>query len=310
MPAEKSRGAIPNSADRKYDCIVAGEANVDLILQSVPPLAWNKEKTFAGFEMILGGSSAITAFNLAKLGPRVSFVGVIGRDPLGDFVEARLAAASVDLSHWKRSNREKTGITVWHANSKGQRAGLTYPGTIPLLKAADVTRALLLQARHLHVGHYFLLQQFHKQAAHLFRTAKELGLTTSLDCNYDPEEKWDSGIRAVLRYTDIFFPNETEAKRLTGVKSVETAAMLLSKMARVVVVKLGAKGALAHTAGETIRMPARKVRVVDTTGAGDSFNAGYLARFLSGGNITQCLTAGITAAARCVTRVGGTAGFE
>lgn len=296
--------------EKPIDCIVAGEANADLILQRVPPLAWNKEKTCAGFDLILGGSSSITAFNLAKLGPRVSFVGVIGRDPLGDFVEARLTAASVDLSHLKRSNTEKTGATIWHSNSKGQRAGLTYPGTIPLLKAADVGRDLLAQARHLHVGHYFLLREFHKQAARLFRTAKELGLTTSLDCNYDPEEKWDSGIRGVLRYTDIFFPNETEAKRLTGVSSVDRAAKLLSTMARVVVVKLGAKGALVHAEGKIIRKPARKVRAVDTTGAGDSFDAGYLARFLNGGTAVQCLTAGIAAAARCVTRVGGTAAFE
>jgi sugar/nucleoside kinase (ribokinase family) len=310
MPAEKPRRAVQSAADRECDCIVAGEANADLILQRVPALEWNKEKTFAGFDLILGGSSAITAFNLAKLGSRVSFVGVIGRDPLGDFVEARLTAASVDLSHLKRSNREKTGITIWHSNSKGQRAGLTHPGTIPLLKAADVTRDLLARARHLHVGHYFLLSRFHKHAARLFRTAKELGLTTSLDCNYDPEEKWDSGVRGVLRYTDIFFPNETEAKRLTGVESVDAAAKLLSKMARVVVVKLGAKGALVHAEGKTIRKPARKVHVVDTTGAGDSFNAGYLARFLAGGTVVQSLDAGIAAAARCVTRVGGTAAFE
>jgi sugar/nucleoside kinase (ribokinase family) len=299
MPTEKS-----------IDCIVAGEANADLILQDVPPLEWNKEKTFAGFELILGGSSAITAFNLAKLGARVSFVGMIGRDPLGDFVAARLVAASIDLSHLRRANREKTGITVWHSNLKRARAGLTYPGTIPLLEAADVKKELLERARHLHVGHYFLLQNFHKQAARLFQTAKALGLTTSLDCNYDPAEKWDSNIRDVLRHTDIFFPNETEAKRLTGARSVPQAAKLLGEVTPVIVVKLGAQGALVYRAGKTLRVLARKVHVVDTTGAGDSFNAGYLACFLKGGGIRQCAAAGIAAAARSVTRLGGTAAFE
>jgi sugar/nucleoside kinase (ribokinase family) len=296
--------------ERPIDCVVAGEANADLIMQGVPALEWNKEKTFAGFDLILGGSSAITAFNLAKLGASVSFVGVIGRDALGDFVRGRLAAASIDLSHLKRVNRERTGITVWHSNLKGQRGGLTYPGTIPLLQANDVKSVLLAQTRHLHVGHYFLLEKIHQQAARLFRVAKELGLTTSLDCNYDPKEKWDSGIREVLRYTDIFFPNETEAKRLSGSRSVQSAAKLLGAMARVVVVKLGAQGALAYTEGKTILKPARKVHVVDTTGAGDSFNAGYLARFLVGGSVAQCMSAGIAAASRCVTRVGGTAAFE
>ncbi len=299
MPAEKS-----------IDCIVAGEANVDLILQDVPALEWHKEKTFRGFDLILGGSSAITAFNLAKLGAHVSFVGVIGRDPLGDFVEARLAAASIDLSQAKHAKREKTGITIWHSNSKGARAGLTYPGTIPLLQATDVKRELLERARHLHVGHYFLLEKFHKQAARVFQTAKELGLTTSLDCNYDPTEKWDSGIRDVLRYTDIFFPNETEARRLTGCRSTTAAAKVLGKLTPTVAVKLGAQGALVYSAGTTLRAPARKVHVVDTTGAGDSFNAGYLARFLKGGNVSECARAGIAAAARSLSRIGGTAAFE
>lgn len=296
--------------ERPIDCVVAGEANVDLILRDVPSLEWNKEKTFAGFDLILGGSSAITAFNLAKLGAAVSFVGVIGLDALGDFVQRRLATASIDLSYMKRVNGERTGITIWHSDRKGKRAGLTYPGTIPLLQANQVKRELLVRSRHLHVGHYFLLEKIHEQAPRLFRTAKELGLTTSLDCNYDPKEIWNSGIRDVLRYVDIFFPNETEAKRLTGSRSAQSAAKELGAMASVVVVKLGGKGALAYTEGKTIREAARKVHVVDTTGAGDSFNAGYLARFLTGGSVSQCMGAGISAASRCVTRAGGTAAFE
>jgi len=298
------------AAEKSIDCIVAGEANVDLILQDVPPLEWNKEKTFGGFELILGGSSAITAFNLAKLGMRISFVGVIGCDALGDFVQARLASASVNLSHLKRAQRERTGITVWHSDWKKRRAGLTYLGAISQLQAADVSRELLARARHLHVGHYFLLEKFHKQAARLFRTAKELGLTTSLDCNYDPGEKWDSGICDVLRSTDIFLPNEAEARRLTGSRSAAAAARVLGGMARIVVIKRGVQGALVYSEGKTTRKPAKKVHAVDTTGAGDSFNAGYLARFLSGGTVDQCASAGIAAAARCVMRVGGTAAFE
>ncbi len=298
------------AAEKFIDCIVAGEANVDLILHGVPPLEWSKEKTFADFDLVLGGSSAITAFNLAKLGTRVSFIGVVGRDTFGDFIEHRLASASVDLSRLKRAKREKTGITIWHSNVRKQRAGLTAPGTIPLLRGADIEEEWLARARHLHVGHYFLLEKLHSRAAAVFRAAKRLGLTTSLDCNYDPTEKWDSRIRDVLRYTDIFLPNEEEAKHLTGQKSAFAAAKALAELAGTVVVKRGAEGVLVYGKDGVIQKQAKRIAVVDTTGAGDSFNAGFLSQFLKGRTTDQCAAAGIAAASRCVTRVGGTAGFE
>jgi sugar/nucleoside kinase (ribokinase family) len=150
----------------------------------------------------------------------------------------------------------------------------------------------------------------HKDAAKLFRKAKQLGLTTSVDCNYDPAERWDSGLRDVLRYTDIFFPNEDEARFLTGKKSPEDAARELGKLASTVVVKLGAKGALVYNGGSSFQVKAVKTGVVDATGAGDSFDAGFLSRFLRGGSLRECARAGASAGARCVTRVGGTAAFE
>ena len=296
--------------EKSIDCIVAGEANVDLILHDVPALAWGKEKTFPSFDLVLGGSSAITAFNLAKLGARVSFIGVVGPDVFGDFIEHRLQAASVDLSRFRRAEDEKTGITIWHSNLLKKRAGLTAPGTIPMLRAADIDPKWLARARHLHIGHYFLLEKLHSRAAAIFRTAKQLGLTTSLDCNYDPTEKWDSHIREVLRYTDIFFPNEDEARQLTRKKSALASAEDLAGLAAIVAVKLGSKGVVVYSRAGIIRKPAKKVRVVDTTGAGDSFNAGFLSHFLKGSSLDACATAGIVAASRCVTRAGGTAAFE
>jgi sugar/nucleoside kinase (ribokinase family) len=260
-------------------------------------------------ELALGGSSAITAFNLSSLGAKVGFIGVIGTDAFGRFVQERLTAAGVDLRFLRQSTREKTGITVWFDRS-GKRAGVTYLGTIPLLRPADIPLDQLKRARHFHVGHYFLLKNLHAGAPSVFAEAKRLGLTTSLDCNYDPAEKWDSNIRRVLPYVDIFFPNEQEASRLTGCKSAENAAKELGKLARTVAVKLGARGVLVFNEGEIFRIPALKVRAVDTTGAGDSFNAGFLARFLQGASIRECAQAGVAAAAQCVRKMGGTAAFE
>jgi len=296
-------------ADRPLDCLVAGEANADLLIDGIARLEFEKEKLATDMHLVLGGSSSIFAFNLARLGAKVGFAGVVGDDFFGHFVEERLRWAGVDTRTLRRRPEIKTGLTIW-CQRGAKRAGITYAGSMALVGARDVPGAALESARHLHVGAYFLLENLHPGAAGLFRKAQKLGLTTSLDCNYDPSEKWDSGIRGVLKHTDIFFPNETEALRLTNCRNIERAALELSKLVRIAAVKLGSKGAIVYADGKRFRVPAIKARVVDTTGAGDSFDAGFVACFLRGGGIEECAHAGVAAGARAVSAVGGTGGFE
>jgi sugar/nucleoside kinase (ribokinase family) len=291
------------------DCLVAGDANADLLMDGVAKLEFEKEKLATDMNLVLGGSSSIFAFNLARLGAKVGFVGVVGDDFFGTFVTDRLRWAGVDVRALRRLRRTKTALTIWCQNGS-QRAGITYNGTIAMLRARDISDRELKRARHLHVGSYFLLEKLHPGAVALFRRAKKLGLTTSLDCNYDPAETWDSGIRQVLKFTDIFFPNEVEALRLTNSRNVQHAARELAKLARVAVVKLGARGALLSTDGKQFHVPAVKARIVDTTGAGDSFDAGFLACYLKGGSIEASARAGAVAGARAVSAVGGTGAFE
>jgi sugar/nucleoside kinase (ribokinase family) len=293
---------------RRLDCLVAGDANADLLIDGIAKLEFDKEKLATDMNLVLGGSSSIFAFNLARLGAKVGFVGVVGDDFFGTFVTERLRWAGVDVRALRRLRRTKTGLTIW-CNQGGQRAGITYNGTIAMVQARDVDRELR-SARHLHVGAYFLLEKLHPGAAALFRRAKKLGLTTSLDCNYDPAETWDSGIREVLKFTDIFFPNEIEALRLTNARNIERAATELAKLARITIVKLGARGALVCTEGRQFHVPAVRARIVDTTGAGDSFDAGFLACYFKGGSIEASARAGAVAGARAVGAIGGTGAFE
>ena len=295
--------------DRRLDCLVAGDANADLLIDGIAQLEFEKEKLATDMKLVLGGSSSIFAFNLARLGAKVGFVGVVGHDFFGKFVEERLRWAGVDVRALRRERRIGTGLTIW-CKKGAQRAGITYNGTIALLRARDITERDLRRSRHLHVGSYFLLEKFHPAAPALFRRAQKLGLTTSLDCNYDPAETWDSGIRKVLKFTDIFFPNETEALRLTNAPDAEHAARELAGLARIAVVKLGARGAVVCSEGKLFRVPAVKARPVDTTGAGDSFDAGFLACFLKGGSLEASARAGAAAGARAVSAVGGTGAFE
>jgi sugar/nucleoside kinase (ribokinase family) len=294
--------------NKKLDCIVAGDVNVDLMVDGVIELEAGTERLANSMELTLGGSSGITAHNLSRLGAKVGFVGVTGNDVFGDFVVERLQAAGVDLQALKRHPSEKTGVTIWHSKDQ-QRAAVTYAGTLAMLRAKDIPEDYLRTARHLHIGHYFLLTALHKDAAKLFRKAKQLGLTTSVDCNYDPAETWASGLWELLEYTDVFIPNEDESRHLTGMASPADAAQELGKLAATVVVKMGAKGALVYSDGKSFHMPAVKTEAVDTTGAGDSFNAGFLSRFVRRASLRDCARAGASAGARCVTRVGGTTAF-
>jgi sugar/nucleoside kinase (ribokinase family) len=295
--------------ERLFDCLVAGDANADLLIDGIAQLEFEKEKLASDMKLALGGSSSIFAFNLARLGAKVGFVGVVGDDFFGRFVSERLRSAGVDVRALRHLRNTGTGLTIW-CKKGSQRAGITYNGTIAMLRARDVTDHDLRRSRHLHVGAYFLLEKFHPGATALFKRAQQLGLTTSLDSNYDPAETWDSRIRQVLEFTDIFFPNETEALRLVNTRNVGHAARELAKLAHIVAVKRGPRGALACVGGTLYRIPAVKAHVVDTTGAGDSFDAGFLASYLKGGSLQAALHAGVAAGARAVRAVGGTGAFE
>jgi sugar/nucleoside kinase (ribokinase family) len=295
--------------ERDLDVIVAGEANVDLMVLGVPRVEFDKELLAQDMSLVLGGSSSIAAFNLARLGARVGFVGFLGRDTFGDFVEQRLRWAGVDVSQVRRVRQPKTGITIWH-EYKGRRAGVTYPGCIARLRGSDIPSSYLRRAKHLHVGAYFFQEGLHPGAASAFRRARRLGLTTSLDCNFDPKETWDSGIFDVLRETDIFLPNDTESLHLTRCRTVEKAAGVLANLARIVAIKRGARGALVRSPQGVVSVQAIQCKVVDTTGAGDSFNAGFLSQFVKGKSLEDCARAAIRAATRAVGAVGGTAAFE
>lgn len=291
------------------DLIIAGEANVDLLLRGEARFEDDKELLMDDASLVLGGSSSITAFNVAMLGARTGFVGWVGEDIFGRYVRERLIAAGVDVRYLRTAARTKSGITIW-ATGERHKAGLTYAGTIAMLRASDVPSEYLKTARHLHVGAYFLQTRLHAGGAALFRRARRLGLTTSLDTNWDPAGKWESNLDAVLGETDLFFPNEDEALQMTGETDVKRAAETLARRARVVVVKRGRKGALVWSKLGYAEVKARPVKAVDTTGAGDSFNAGFLEAYLRGEDLLACARRGVEAGARAVSKVGGTTAFE
>jgi sugar/nucleoside kinase (ribokinase family) len=188
-------------------------------------------------------------------------------------------------------------------------AMVSYPGIRETFRVEDVDFDYVKSARHLHMSGYYLLRSMQAGASRLFREAKEAGMSTSLDPDHDPSGKWNGGMRELLCYVDFFFPNEHECMNIAGAANLDAAANCLRSLAGVTVIKRGAEGAVLVSAGCTISTPAFAITPVDTTGAGDSFNAGYLFQYLRGSPQEQCLLWGNACGALSTQSLGGTEGF-
>ena len=294
----------------RFDVTIAGELNVDLILYGVPEeILPERELLVNDVNLTLGSSSAIVAHNLACLGDRIGFVTAIGDDALGSLALSRLSAAQVDVSRASILADRKSGLTVILRREAGRNM-LTYPGTMVDLSLDDLDMDYLSSGRHFHLSSYYLQTGLQAGVPKLLEKLKSAGLSISLDCNDDPRDLWDDGIREAFPHVDIFLPNEQEARKLTGARDLESAARELARVVPIVVVKLGAEGALARRGDRQWFSPALKLDVVDSVGAGDSFNAGFLHQYLRGADIEACLRAGNLAGALSVTRPGGTEAFR
>jgi sugar/nucleoside kinase (ribokinase family) len=288
-----------------FDILVAGEINPDLILTGdVTPEFQQVEKLIESATLTVGSSSAIFACGAARLGLKVAFIGVCGMDVFGRFMLEAMQARGVDVANVTIHPSGTTGLSVILDRSV-DRAILTFPGLIPALRASDIPNSLLQQARHVHVASYFLQTNLRPGLPSLFQRAHSLGLTTSLDTNYDPSERW-AGFDELLSATDVFLPNQTEALSITRARSIEAAAQHLAEKARFAVVKLGAAGALACEKGTITKADSIPVHVLDSVGAGDTFDAGFLLAFLDRWNMERSLRFACVCGALSMRSLGGT----
>ena len=296
---------------KQFDVTIAGELNLDLILYGLPEqLAPERELLASDMMLTLGSSSAIMAHNLACLGNRVGFVSRIGNDEFGETALARLAEAGADVSYISRSiDPVKTGLTVILPRP-GWRNILTYPGTIFDLHMEDLDLNYLASSKHFHLSSFYLQKNLSPHIPELLQYLKTRGLTISLDCNDDPDDRWDDALMEALRHVDVFLPNAREAMKVARTDDLESAIAELSGIVPLLVVKLGAQGARARRGAEDQLSPVVKTEVVDTIGAGDSFDAGFIHEFIRGSDLKTCLRAGNLAGALSTTRPGGTEAFR
>lgn len=293
---------------QKPKILVIGELNVDIVatgLRSVPQMG--AEILAEKCELTLGSASAIFAAGIAKLGHRVTFFSHVGQDYFGDFCLRALKQSGVSTRHVTRKAEEKTGVTI-ALSGKRDRALVTYAGAVATFKADSVDETAMSKHAHLHLTSYYLQTGLRPSYPHLFQQAKASGLTTSFDPNSDPRDKWDRNIDAVLNHTDVLFVNEREALRLTRSNTLNDALKTLGTKVNCAVVKRGARGASAIQNQKLFNDRGFRVRAIDTTGAGDSFDAGFLSAYLRNEPLAECLRIGNACGALSAMSVGGTVG--
>lgn len=293
--------------EQANEIAVIGELNVDLVasgLKSQPELG--REIIADDFEITLGSASAIFASGIARLGRKVTFVSRVGNDEFGRFCVDTLAAKAISTDNISVTSKSKTGVTVVLSTPK-DRALVTYLGAIAELSLNDVPLEVLDNHRHLHLTSYYLQTALQPDFARLIRIAKEKGLTTSFDPNSDPDQGRNDSVFEVIKETDILFVNEQEAKLVTEQDDVRAACVHLGRLCPLVVVKRGARGSIAYRNGEFVMADGFKVDAVDTTGAGDSFAAGFVHAHLDGEDLQKCLNVGNACGALSTLGAGGTA---
>lgn len=295
---------------KDFDVSVIGELNIDFILNQIESFpVIGKEILSRQMNVTLGSSSAIFASNLSCLDTRVAFIGKIGQDAFGDLVLMTLRNNGVNTDAIARNEALKTGATVV-LNFGEDRAMITHPGAMEDLTFDDIDWETVLRSRHLHLSSYFIQKGIKKDISRIFRLAKEAGLTTSFDPQWDPAEEWKMDLEGILPFVDVFMPNKKELLNLTRQANIQDAVLYLKAFANTIIVKLGNEGSALLIDGEPTFLPAfLNEQVVDAIGAGDSFNAGFIYQFIQNSPLEICQEFGNMTGAYSTTASGGTGAF-
>lgn len=286
------------------DVLVIGDANPDLVLTGdVVPQFGQAEKLVDSADLVLGGSAAIVACGLARLGVATALAAVVGDDLFGAFVRDVLAAAGVDTRWTVVDSGTPTAVSV--VLSAGDRAILTYPGTVGATGPSVVDIDLLTRVRHVHSASVFLQPLLAPHLSDFLGRARASGATTSVDTNWDPSAGW-TGAAPLLEVADVLLPNRAELLALTRSSDVDAAASHVVGLGCRVALKNGAEGGILWEGPVKTTVAAPDFDVVDTTGAGDSFDAGFISAMVEGLSGPLCLERAVLCGTLSTRSVGGT----
>jgi sugar/nucleoside kinase (ribokinase family) len=283
--------------------VALGDTNIDMSMVGGQEPKMGQEILVKNMVVSPAGSTGYFAFAISRLGDECRFVGRVGGDYFGRLIVDEMKSFGISTTYVKVDPDVSTGVTISIVSDSGERALVSYLGPTELLSIGDIDERALRGARHLHIGGFSLLKALHDSVPQILMRAHKTGITTSLDTGWDPVGQWD--VAEALQWVDIFFPNEEEASAITDEKNVlRAAAKLLAKGPSAVVVKRGPLGCTVVTREQNIDVPAFKVKPIDTTGAGDAFNAGFVYSYLRGKSLQECAEYGNAAGALKTLRSG------
>ena len=290
--------------------LVAGDANLDVVLRGhVRPEFGQVEQLIESADVVIGSSAGITACGLASLDVNVTLAACVGGDLFGHHYRHLLSEKGVDTSELLELSTP-TGLSVI-LSEPNDRAILTLLGALAQLDEDDVMAAMdRVEPSHLHIAALYLLPTLAPAAHRVFAAASASGVTTSMDTNWDPTGRWDH-LEDCLPHLDVFLPNAQEAFALAArlgrpTQDVTEAARTLAALGPAVAVKNGAAGGVLVMGTDVYTAPVPTVDVIDSTGAGDSFNAGFLAAWTDGLPPATCLAWATHAGSLATRAVGGT----
>lgn len=259
-----------------------------------------------GMYLYIGGCAANVAVNLTRQGARVGVVGRIGNDTWGRFIREELERRGVSTRQLAVSEREQTSQTMILLCHGQDRRFVHTVGANREFRATDVDRASLRGARVFYLGGYLVLPGLRpEELADLFRYCREQDIRTVLDVVVPTGLAYRGELDAVLPYTDVFLPNNDEAETLTGESCPERQARALrARGAGTVVVTLGGEGLVVADREHIWRVEHFPTEVVDQSGAGDAFCAGFITGLIRGMDLSGCVHYGSALGASCVRSIG------
>jgi sugar/nucleoside kinase (ribokinase family) len=292
--------------------LCCGNLVLDILVRPVDAFPWGTTTLVESIEQHLGGNGASTSYTVGKLGVPVRLAGMIGADAFGDVLVGKLHSAGVDTRLIARSPAP-TATTVALVNTSGNRMFLHSLGASgeAFSEWFEFTPEVTHGMSHFHLASVFGLPRLRPHTADLLRRARDAGLATSVDTQWDTRGRWMEDLAPCLPFTDLLIMNEDEARMLSGSSDPARAAQVMRERgARVAVVKLGGSGCAVYGPNLVVECPAFKVPVVDTTGAGDCFAGAFLAALLRDRSLADAAKFANAVAALAIQQLGAVEGVR
>lgn len=292
--------------------LCCGNLVQDILVRPVAEVVFDRTTWVESIQFSLGGNGANTAYSLAMLGAPVRLLGFTGEDEFGERVLGTLRNPGVDVSRVVRVADEATATTVVLVHPTGSRAFLHQPGVnrTAFREPVVFSQELVGDATHFHLGNPFGLVELRSRAGLVMKSAREAGLTTSIDTGWDARGQWLDVVGPCLPFTDILFVNEDESRMLSGATDPAVAArFFFERGVKSVVTKVGARGCIVFEGSDERHVPGFCIDAVDSTGAGDSFVGGFLGGLYHGMTALEAARFGNAAGALSASSLGAVSGL-